>query len=579
MMTERAYWNRQAVTSRRGFLRGGAITGVGLAGAALIGCGDDDDEPGPPATATSPAATQPPGTTPTETADPGDGPRAGGTFHWFAQSGPGNFNVIEANVEGRQLSGRHVYDRLITPKLDERVYVLECAEEIEVVDDVTIRATLQEGLVYQDRAPVNGREVRTSDIAATHLYARTSTLANNGFQVGSLDTMETPDDRTIVFHLQRPNAYLFTGQGLGHADSSAIIPEEQLDNLGTNHPIGSGPYELVDFQMDTRHVYRRNPTYRLASDGFPLIDERIVTILPDTAAQESAFRAGQIHAQYVPTVDTAKRIIADIGDELEITQYTVLGAFEWTLCARRTKTDWADEEVFEDIRIREAFYRIFEQQPYTDLIDGGEAENCSGHLARGLTRYQLDYSESDPYRRVDPAEARQLLDAAGWDFNHTWTVTTLPGARNEGGIQIMQQQMDEIGVRTTALVAPNPEWLAAICEPGRYDFSIAGHPSYDTPLQPLRHNHTDPQQRNNTGNIGDPRIDAMIEESETLLDPTENEELVKQIQRELLELYSHRIYINSFFARDLRWNFVRDWEVSAANVDHINFQNQAWLDL
>ena len=55
-MSEQNYWTRTAGRrlSRRGMLRGTAVAGLGLAGAALIGCGDDDDEE---AAATEAAAT------------------------------------------------------------------------------------------------------------------------------------------------------------------------------------------------------------------------------------------------------------------------------------------------------------------------------------------------------------------------------------------------------------------------------------------------------------------------------------------------------------------------------------------
>ena len=45
-MSEQNYWTRTAGRrlSRRGMLRGTAVAGLGLAGAALIGCGDDDEE-------------------------------------------------------------------------------------------------------------------------------------------------------------------------------------------------------------------------------------------------------------------------------------------------------------------------------------------------------------------------------------------------------------------------------------------------------------------------------------------------------------------------------------------------------
>src|SRR5688572_2771344 len=57
-MTAVDYWTRAASRrlSRRQVVRSAALGGVGLAGAALIGCGGDDDATTPPAAATGSAA-------------------------------------------------------------------------------------------------------------------------------------------------------------------------------------------------------------------------------------------------------------------------------------------------------------------------------------------------------------------------------------------------------------------------------------------------------------------------------------------------------------------------------------------
>ncbi len=59
---ERSHALLRGNVSRRGFLRGATIGGVGLATAAVIGCGgDDDDGPAAPAaTATAAATATPP---------------------------------------------------------------------------------------------------------------------------------------------------------------------------------------------------------------------------------------------------------------------------------------------------------------------------------------------------------------------------------------------------------------------------------------------------------------------------------------------------------------------------------------
>ncbi len=562
--------------SRRSLLRTGGLLGAGVVGAALIGCGDDDGD-STPGTATpggNGTSTPAPGETPS-TGEPRSGGRVGG----FYGSAIASFNPIENIGEGQYLSGPHVYDRLLAPRLDDRIYVLEAAEEVEVVDDVTVRFTLKPGLVYQDLPPVNGAPLVAEDIVRVQEYARDpETFANAIFQRGSMESVEATDDRTVVFHLQQPNAYLFSGQGLGHPDTMAIIPPQVMENLDETPSVGSGPYQLKEHQLGTRYLYERNPTYWGAADGLPYIDEREMLVLIDSAAQEAAFRGQQVHELFEPTVESSQSIIRDLGDRLTVTEYLAISPFTWDMNARRTRSGWADEELFDDIRIREAFYRLTNQQQITDLVDAGMAENCPGALPVSLERYLVDWADTEQYHRHDPDEARSLLDAAGFDFDHVYRLTTLPAARNDTGLQVLQQQLSNVGIETSAHSVPFSEWLGPVIESGNYDFSIASHPAYDTPLQTLRHNHSDPQQRNNSANLGDPTIDAMIEESERLIDFDEQSQLVKDIQIALLQNYAHRAHINSYIVQNVRWAYLRDWEVSAARHQHIKYQTQAWLD-
>ncbi len=570
-MAEGNYWDRSRV-SRRGLIRGGGVLGVGLAGAALIGCGDDDDGSPSPTQPPSGTATQAPGgTTTPEPGNGGDGPRQGGVLHMNTTSPQANFNQVINWHEGNQLSGITIYDRLISPRLDERVYVLEAAEEVEIVDDVTIRFTLRPGMVFEDKAPVNGREVIADDIVTMQEYARDEERAESRvFQTQSMESVEAPDDRTVVFTLQRPNAYLWTGTQLGQPANQTIVPSELvLGDFEQSEPIGSGPYRLKNYQFQTRYEYERSPTYRRADEGLPYIDERVVLAMTDSAALESAFRSQQLEVLQTFPAETADRLVRDLGDQLVVTEFTALNPFTRNLSRAR--------ETWDDVRAREAFYRWFNPDTYIDLVANGWAVAVPGQLPVGLEKWQLSDAEAGDYKRYDPEEARQLLEAAGFDFNREYELTTITGAVNETALQVMEEQMRQVGINVTYKVAPASEWLPNITSTGDYDVSVVGHPGYDSPATPLRLNHTVSGNINAWNGIRDPQIDALIEESEQLLDEQENIDKVKEVQIALLENYSHMSYVYTALQRELRYSYVQDWEVTAAT--HPMYRVEAWMDV
>ncbi len=559
------YWTSPRGMTRRSLIRGSAAAGIGLAGAALIGCGDDDDSPGTPA----------PGTpTGTATAAPTEAPGIGIEF----QGGrlgrnmgalQDNFNVVTNAIQGDVNLSQHVYDRLISPRLDDRIYVLEAAESLELPDDVTVVAKLQEGLVYQDREPVNGRAVTADDVVAMQEYivAEESTVFG-AFQLDSLDYAEATDDRTVVFHLHRPNAYLFTGTQLGSSNDQCIVPREIVDgDFNLTEPVGSGPYQLRDYQFGSSYTYERNPTFRRASEGMPYIDERVMLPIVDASALEAAFRSEQIQV-WIPPAETADRLIEDLGDRLTVVEELGLGIFTRNMSSAR--------ETFDDIRVREAWYRAFNTDEYIDLVANGWAVSVPGQVSAALQRYQLDESETEEYKRFDPETARQLLDAAGFNFDEVYKITTISSPLNDPAIQVHQQQLSRVGIETSLESLPAGDWIANVTTTGNYDFCLVNHPAYDSPQTPLRLNHTESRNANAWMNIRDPEIDAMIEESERELDPDGQVELVKELQRELLRRYAHLSYVYTPIQREPRFEYIKDWEVNLAKQPM--YRVEAWID-
>lgn len=541
-----SYWQRISTErlGRRRLLRSGAALSMGSGAAlALAACGGGTKKN---------AATQPGQAT--GAASGQEQPRRGGRFTRDLLSTSENFNVLANYQEGYNLSGENVYDRLVTAHPDAKRYHLEAAASVEQPEPTRIVFKLKPGMVYQNLPPINGRPVKAGDIVAVQNFVRTLAKAENpGFQKNFLDRAEAPDDQTVVYVLKKPNAYLFATTQLCNPTGQPIIPQELLDNLDTNKPVGSGAYQLADFQMNNRYLYKRFDGYREAAKGLPYIDEHQVLLINDPVASESAVRSGQTDQWSSPPPGQVDKVVSDMGNKIVDEKYLSPGQFNFDL--QMQKAPWNDP------RVREAIYRVTNRKQFVDLVFNGKAVVPAGPIMAGLKDYQLDPKETEPYFKNDVAEAKKLLSAAGWDSSKEYEISINNMPNNTSGGQVWQQQLATAGIKVRPVALPFAEWLPNRVGPGKFDLIIGAQPGGDTPYRAMRNHHSDTLDVYSHVGLYDKDIDAMIEKAEVTLDYQENVKLVKQIELEILKRYTGHYIIVTQQMEILRSARLRNYEV------------------
>ena len=177
----------------------------------------------------------------------------------------------------------------------------QMAEGHTISDDGrTWTIKLRPGLRFHDNEPVRSIDAKAS-------IQRWAVRDPFGQLVGrALDSIETPDDRTIVLKLKRPFPRLLNA--IGKAVTPPFVMPERIAKTDANTPVtemvGSGPYRFNkdEFVAGARVAYSRFDGY-VPRDGAPdwLAGgrkgwfERIEWhIIPDPATAGAALRAGEI---------------------------------------------------------------------------------------------------------------------------------------------------------------------------------------------------------------------------------------------------------------------------------------------
>ncbi len=138
--------------------------------------------------------------------------------------------------------------------------------------------TLKKGLKYEDGTPITSADIKygiersfAPELSGGAPYLRDWLVGAADYQgpykdKKGLSAIETPDSRTIVFHLNKPE-----GEFPYLATQTQFTPVPKSKDTGTKyeaHPVSSGPYKVVKNENDGEHlVLERNPHWSAATDA------------------------------------------------------------------------------------------------------------------------------------------------------------------------------------------------------------------------------------------------------------------------------------------------------------------------
>ncbi|MEV0172461.1 ABC transporter substrate-binding protein [Streptomyces sp. NPDC050803] len=196
----------------------------------------------------------------------------------------------------------------------------DAAEECAFTDTRTTvyKCTLKDGLKFSNGDALTSEDVKFS-------FDRTLKIddeAGPAIMFPMLDKVETPDDKTVVFKLNTPDATFPSKIASG---AGSIVDHKQYDADGLREDgkaVGSGPYKLDSFS-DDEAVFSVNENYK----GTAEVVNNGVTLKffhDDRAALKTALTDGRIDIAYrgLSAADIAEIEQADPDSGVEIVEGT-----------------------------------------------------------------------------------------------------------------------------------------------------------------------------------------------------------------------------------------------------------------
>ncbi|MBU1082244.1 MAG: ABC transporter substrate-binding protein, partial [Spirochaetes bacterium] len=399
-------------------------------------------------------------------------------------------------------------------------------------DSLSWTFKLRRGVAWSDGVPFTSKDVKftyeTTAAAELGLYY--------GFLSG-IESIETPDDYTVVIRTSGPKANLLQ-------NPTPILPEHiwkagvaDLETFEDPAMVGTGPFRFKEWQKGQYFSMVANPDY---FGGAPKVGSAVFSIFANRETLAQSLSNGEI--------DVALNLYPDQMAQLERAGNVTVRSFAGNGFTQMTINCWDDpasggDPALLDARVRRAIDLAINKQ---DLIDiafnrGGVPGDSLIPPATAFWRWAPTGGDARPF---DPAAADRLLDSAGFSAKDATgarlradgsplSIRLVARAENPREVkagQMIQGYLRDVGVAVKLSTLDDGALSDAITA-GDFDMFIWGWGGDVDPTTMLSILTTDQIDGTNEPRYSNPAYDELVARQYTLLDPSERRAAVYQAQK------------------------------------------------
>ncbi|HEV2298724.1 MAG TPA: ABC transporter substrate-binding protein [Candidatus Acidoferrales bacterium] len=443
------------------------------------------------------------------------------TRHSTQDSGTVNFLIesMPVNLDpriGTDAQSEHI-DYLLFDNLLQRDAKLDLAPDLaekwEMPDSRTYVFHLRKGVRF-----ANGQELTSADVKFTYesiISGAIKSPKRGAYQL--VDSIETPDPWTVIFHLREPYAS-FPLNLIRQA--GGIVPQ----NAGADfaqHPVGTGPFRSVSLSPDENVIVERNPNY---FGGAPTLARVQFRIVPDALVRALEIRKGTGDVMLnalTPDMDVA--LARDPNIEVTRSPGSALAYIAFN----------CQDAILKHREVRQALAYATDRAALIQYLQRGEAREAASLLPPSHWAYDPSVQQYD----YDPARANSLLDAAGYPrgadgirFHLELKTSTEEATRLYAAA--LQNQWSKVGV---ALDLRSLEFATFYADITRGSFQLYTLRWVGANLDPdvfdyVFDSEKVPPAGANRGRYSYPQLDALLQQARVTTDQLKRKEILARVQ-------------------------------------------------
>lgn len=346
-------------------------------------------------------------------------------------------------------TGAQVYENIFSKLIDidaDGNFVGDLAVSWTQDDATTWTFKLVDNATFQ-----NGEAFTSADVKYSFKRildpATASAYAGLYAQISSIDT---PDATTVVFHLKSPFGPFLTNL----ATNSQIVNKTAIETGdAARQPVGTGPFEFVEWVQGDHITLKRNPTY--FKPGLPYLDSVTFRFLPVDQSRIDGLAAGEldwldaIPLQQVPLLENDDRFTYVTSPVAGIPNFIAMNT---------------SVAPFDNPLVRQAVALAVDRSEIRDFAYLGTGELGLTEMPSGSIWYD-DAGLFGTERDIDAARA--LLAEAGFPDGLTVEYLGLPQypALLKTG-QVLREQLKDIGINMEIKPVDVSVWFDAYVSGG-----------------------------------------------------------------------------------------------------------------
>jgi peptide/nickel transport system substrate-binding protein len=290
-----------------------------------------------------------------------------------------------------------VHDALIK-SMPQGLFTYSLAEHAEMSADFTKAAfRLRPGLKFHDGTPLTTADVKWC-------YENYHGVNAATFKAHT-ERVEIVDDRTIIFHFNKPFLDFMTLYNGDSTGAGWIVPKAYYQKVGADgfkaHPIGAGPFKFVSQEVGVKMVFEAWQAYWRKTPGVKTLVVRGIGGPGGAATRLAGLKTGELDLAYGFTGKILPQVLHDPKLRWD-TNFTA----PWVLFF----PNWEDSDSpFHDKRVRQAVSLAINRE----FLIHQETQGLGAPWGNWIGP-EFDDVLQLPLPEYNPQKAKQLLAEAGY---------------------------------------------------------------------------------------------------------------------------------------------------------------------